>query len=146
MKDGENTLLSYILPCITVIAALIYGCVFNDKGNPWTMVPAASGIICSLSGMFLIKKFDLNIEKNWRIYLISIISGMFIAIHLFYYFSNTILLAFISFGILLIAEYIILNIKVRSFMEKFVLIIINPVIHFFILCICVIIHLCSVSY
>lgn len=145
MKNEGNILLSYILPCITVIAALIYGCVFfySDKGNLWTMVPAASGIICSLGGMLLVKILNLNIGKNWLIYLISIICGIIIAMP-FFYISETLFLAFKAFTFLIIVEYIILNIKVKSFMEKFVLLIINPVIHFFVLGICIIIHLSHV--
>ncbi len=140
MKKEMISILSYILPLITFIIAFIYFLYwyFNlEVHNIWYYGGAISGVVCSLFGMLLVRVLNLNIGKHWSIYLISIAVALIIEIPLLFGFSYTLFLDFVSFIILIIIEYNILNRKVISFVEKIILLMINPVNHFWVLSACV---------
>ncbi len=91
-------------------------------------IPGISGILCSVIAICLIKKYELNIFRYWKIFLLTVMIGAIFLIGAMFTDSDFWFFGCISAAI--IANFLILKTKIKSFKEKFILLIINPVLHF----------------
>ncbi len=93
------------------------------------LIPGISGILCSAIAICLIKKYELNIFRYWKIFLLTVVIGAIVSI------GGMLINSALWFWVVMsaaaiIVEYLILKTKIKSFKEKFILLTINPVLHF----------------
>lgn len=124
---------SFVFPVIILIASVIYIAKINKFGFVLIeSIPGILAVLSSVTAIFFIKKYKLNIIQYWIVYLVSIVGGAIITVVLSV-FLTLVFMPIISL-ITLIVECCILEccffeIKVDNFVEKFVLLILNPVFH-----------------
>lgn len=122
---------SFVFPIILFVAAVIYIAKINKFGLGLVKsIPGVLAVLSSVTAIIFIKRYKLNIIQYWLAYLISIVVGVIITV-LLSVFLTLVFMPIISL-ITLVVEYCILeccffDIKVDDFVEKLVLLILNPV-------------------
>lgn len=124
---------SFVFPVILLIAAVIYIAKINKFGfGLIESIPGILAVLSSVSAIFFIKKYKLNIIQYWIVYLVSIVVGAIITVVLSV-FLTLVFMPIISLITLIVEccifECCFFDIKVDNFVEKFVLLILNPVFH-----------------
>lgn len=124
---------SFVFPIILFVAAVIYIAKLNKFGfGLIESIPGALAIFSSVTAIIFIKKYKLNIIQYWIVYLISIAVGVIITV-VFAIFLTIVFMPIISLITLIVEccifEFCFFDIKVDNFVEKFVLLILNPVFH-----------------
>ena len=122
---------SYIFPIILFVLSVIYILKISKFGlGLIELIPGLLAILSSVTAIIFIKKYKLNIIQYWFIYLLSIIVGVI---------TTVVLSGLLTFGLMpviilltlviefCIFEFCFFNIKVETFAEKFILLILNPV-------------------
>lgn len=130
MREKKITAGSFVFPIILFDAAVIYIVKINKFGLGLVeSIPGVLAVLSSVAAIIFIKRYKLNIIQYWLVYLISIVVGAII---------TGVLAGFLIFFMPIISlitliieccvfEFCFFDIKVDSFVEKFVLLILNPV-------------------
>lgn len=128
MSGNKITIGCFVFPIILFFAAVVYTIFINRYGfSVLLSMPGISAVICSVIAIIFIKKYELNINRCFIIFLINIIVGTIITIVGVLLFSP--LAIPIIMPIVILVEAIILNKKAEYIEGKITLIIINPVLH-----------------
>ena len=133
MEEKKITAGSFVFPIILFAAAVIYIIKINEFGfGLIESIPGVLAVFSSVAAIIFIKKYKLNIIQYWFIYIISIVVGIIITVVLSVPLT-VVLMPIISLITLIIEccifECCFFDIKVDNVMEKFVLLILNPVFH-----------------
>ncbi|MCM1523539.1 MAG: hypothetical protein NC120_03680 [Ruminococcus sp.] len=156
MKKG-----SFILPLILTIAAVVYLIWIRDVWASDSdlsvfiimSLPGILAVLSSVIAIILIGKYKLNINRYLLMYIVTSLFSPAAAIAVIYAVSKLIcniynideyyiyeMIAPVPYYalfvivpiVMIIIQFFLLNIKIKSFAEKFILIILNPALYFFI--------------
>lgn len=131
MGEKKITAGSFVFPIILFAAAVIYIAKINKFGLGLVeSIPGVLAVLSSVAAIIFIKRYKLNIVQYWLVNLISIIVGVIITVVLSV-FLTLVFMPIISLITLIVEccifEFCFFDIKVDSFVKKFVLLILNPV-------------------